>query len=343
MLHIVNGEVVGGKLKEAGVEGDILVWREIYTHGPVFVEMEDTRNRELRAAYLENTLAIPREDYIRFSEQQEKRADEESGEIVLWFEHDLFDQTMLCWLLRRLHARRHTAALAAQRSIRLVCIGEFPGKPAFKGLGELTPAQLAGLFGSRQLVNEEMLRLGSKLWEAYSSPNPEALVYMLDEDLSALPFADNAFRAHLARMPAPRSGLGSIERATLEEAARGNGQLVPMFQKVSNRLSLLGLGDLEYWHWLSGMAVGSLPLIEPEGENFLRLPGYGGSASNLEGMAVRLTSFGQDVLAGRADWQEVKEREEWLGGMLIRPGCPWRWDAEKGAVVRTGEDGSLPL
>ncbi|MGM0885058.1 MAG: hypothetical protein ACQEXQ_28955 [Bacillota bacterium] len=40
MLHIVNGDSVGHKLKVSAVQGDILVWREIYTEGPVFVQPE---------------------------------------------------------------------------------------------------------------------------------------------------------------------------------------------------------------------------------------------------------------------------------------------------------------
>lgn len=337
MLHIVNGDVVGEKLKRAGIAGDILVWREIYTHGPAFAEMEKPENRKLRAAYLEETLAIPQAEYMRFCEQQEKQAGEQD-EIVLWFEHDLFDQTMLCKLLHRYE--RFGSALGRPKSdLNFICIGEYPGKPAFRGLGELDPSQLAGLFGTRQHVSDEMVRLGAGLWEAYASAEPGKLARLLESDTSALPFADSAFRAHLARLPSQRSGLGSIEQAALEAVASGKGQLIPLFQEASGRLSLLGLGDLEFWHWLGGMIGGPAPLLEPEGETALRLPGYGGpaTASDLGRMTVRMTPLGQDVLAGRRDWQELKEREEWLGGMRIRNGFDWRWDPDSGTVVGPNE------
>src|SRR5690242_4495388 len=98
MIHIVNGDIVADKLKRGGIREDILVWREVYTHGPVFKDMAEGKNRSVRAQYLERTLAIPQTEYLRISEAQEKalRDFKDYKEVVLWFEHDLFDQTMLC-------------------------------------------------------------------------------------------------------------------------------------------------------------------------------------------------------------------------------------------------------
>lgn len=53
MLHIVNGDSVGDKLREGNIRGDVLVWREVYPVGPTFVKMEEPRARTARAAYLE--------------------------------------------------------------------------------------------------------------------------------------------------------------------------------------------------------------------------------------------------------------------------------------------------
>lgn len=47
MLHIVNGDHVGNKLREGNVQGDILVWREVYPVGPKICE----HGREPRAAF----------------------------------------------------------------------------------------------------------------------------------------------------------------------------------------------------------------------------------------------------------------------------------------------------
>lgn len=100
MIHIVNGDSVGSKLHEAGVQGEVLVWREMYTFGPVFLLPELAENRLHRAAYMEQAFGIPPLEWVSSAETQERRlaAFCEHREIVLWFEHDLYDQTMLSCL-----------------------------------------------------------------------------------------------------------------------------------------------------------------------------------------------------------------------------------------------------
>jgi hypothetical protein len=55
-------------------------------------------------------------------------------ELILWFEHDLFDQLNLIQLLTWIRER-----LPTTKPVSLVCIGSLPGRAEFKGLGELTP------------------------------------------------------------------------------------------------------------------------------------------------------------------------------------------------------------
>ena len=66
-------------------------------------------------------------------------------ELVLWFEHDLFDQLNLIQVLDWIH--RH---VPAGKPVSLVSIGAFPGHPDFKGLGELAPDDMASLLATRQ-------------------------------------------------------------------------------------------------------------------------------------------------------------------------------------------------
>ena len=70
-------------------------------------------------------------------------------ELILWFEHDLFDQLNLIQLLDWIRER-----LPAMKQVSLVCIGTFPGHSAFKGLGERTPDELASLLETRQRVGD---------------------------------------------------------------------------------------------------------------------------------------------------------------------------------------------
>ncbi len=65
----------------------------------------------------------------------------DADEVVLWFEHDLFDQLNLIWLLDAL-----AGAGTPEQRVRLVVIGEHPEVDPFHGLGQLSPAQLLALF-----------------------------------------------------------------------------------------------------------------------------------------------------------------------------------------------------
>ena len=73
----------------------------------------------------------------------------------MWFEHDLFDQLNLVQLLTWIRAR-----LPAAKAVSLVCVGSFPGHPGFKGLGELTPDELASLLDTRLPVSEAQYLVG---------------------------------------------------------------------------------------------------------------------------------------------------------------------------------------
>lgn len=328
MLHIVNGDSVGEKLKQAGIQGDLLVWREVYTIGPVFSEMSGENHRTLRAHELERTLGIPQEDYIHTCEQQENtlQAFQKYEEIVLWFEHDLFDQTMMNYLLHWF-AKQPIGAT----KLSLLCIGAYPGIELFRGLGQLTPKQLETLIGTWRPIGRRELELGSKWWEAYTSPELEKHIEFLQEDTSALPFARDAFEAHLSRMPSTYNGLGTIEQTTLELAAGGVSSPYKLFAEAGNQLNALGMGDLEYWYHAAKMSEEPYALLHIHGG--ADFPDFQNSVPSFRDCAITLTELGRNVLAGEKDWAAVKEPDDWFGGFRFKGhSIGWRWDASRKLV-----------
>lgn len=329
MLHIVNGDSVGDKLKQGVVQGDILVWREVYPAGPVFADMAEPDNRSARALYLEQSMGIPRSDYIRISETQERQLREfrQYQEIVLWFEHDLFDQTMLCYLLHWLSKQQ-----LGGTKLSLLCIGAFPGIERFRGLGQLSVQQMETLSGTWQTIGQRELGLGRAVWEAYASPDPTKLMDLLQGDTSALPFVQEAFEAHLARLPSVGSGLGLVERTTLEKVQSGIASPVKLFQHVGDELHMLGMGDLEYWHHLARMAEQPHPLLHIEG--LTGFPGFSNPEPSFRDCIITLSALGRRVLDGEEDWIAAQGIDEWYGGVHLQGhSVPWRWDASGKRVV----------
>ncbi|MDQ6420569.1 DUF1835 domain-containing protein [Paenibacillus sp. LHD-117] len=330
MLHIVNGDSVGDKLKQGGIEGDILVWREVYTAGPVFPDMAESRSRLTRAQFMEQAFGVPLNDYIAISGAQEQtlRQYKSHDEIVLWFEYDLFDQTMLSQLLHYFSGQQ-----LGDTKLNLLCLGSFPGIPDFRGLGQLTAEQLMSLTGTWKLLGSEELELGRKVWESYASPDIEEHNRMLQADLFRLPFMRAALEAHLSRLPSVHNGLGSIEQATLEAAASGIGSPYELFDYVGGRLHSLGIGDLEYWLRLAKLTEQPEPLLHKEGSS--SFPDFHGHPPEFKESFFTLTELGRRTLAGEADWTEHFRIDEWLGGFRLRSGSPWRWDTSRRAVVRS--------
>ncbi|TDL48511.1 sigma-70 family RNA polymerase sigma factor [Paenibacillus dendritiformis] len=309
MLHIVNGDSVAEKLKKGGIQGEILVWREVYPHGPVFRHMDADQNRRQRAQYLEQTLGIPHNEYIQTCKNQEEILQNfgKYKEIVLWFEHDLFDQTMLCYLLHWLYYHP-----LGDTQLNLLCIGSYPGLELFRGLGQLSAEQLQTLSGTWQPIGQEELALGKKVWEAYTSAEWSEHLQLLKEDTSSLPFVRDAFEAHLARIPSDRNGIGIIEQVTLEAVSEGIHHPYELFKQVGDRLHVLGMGDLEYWYRLKKMSEEPSPLLQIEG--LTAFPDYHDSVPSFRQCVVRLTDLGQQVLTGEANWEDMIGADEWYGG-----------------------------
>jgi hypothetical protein len=329
MLHIVNGDSVGNTLKQGTLSGDILVWREMYSEGPVFPASAERSRREERAAYLEKAMGIPHRVYIENCEEQEKRLAgfRDYDDVVLWFEHDLFDHTMLCYLLDWFSRQK-----MGQTRLHLLCIGSFPGKPNFRGLGELSVRELESLAGTWQPVDREALELGSRAWAAYTSADPSGLEGLLRQDTSALPFLKEAFGFHLKRYPSRGSGLGIMERFTLELLQQGEQLPLELFRRAGDFAGVFGMGDLQFWAMLRRLSKGPHTLIGWEGS--APVPSLLEDSGEFLKAEVRLTDLGREVLQGRLDWLSAGGMNgEWLGGVCFTGTPAWRWNADLNGLV----------
>ena len=204
ILHICNGHATMNPLKQAGVPGRFRLSCDPLLEGPCPPLWGDPW-RDLRLQFLTGGSTrpagapAPGEEIWDDDVERALSAADGLDEIVLWYEHDLYDQLLLIRLLAIIS--RHEGA---HPRLSLVCIGEHPSIPAFKGLGQLTPDQLASLFETRASITTEMIALGRDAWTAYTASDPLQLQALLDRDLSVLPFLARALRRHLEEYPGVR-------------------------------------------------------------------------------------------------------------------------------------------
>jgi hypothetical protein len=317
-LHVTNGTSVTTTLEAAGVPGLRSIWSDPLYEGPVPAGLSDDELREVRERYLGGDVeADPANDMRRW---RQVIADHESyDEIVLWFEHDLFDQLNLLQLLSWI--RSH---LPEGKPVSLICIGSFPGRPAFRGLGELSPGELAPLLETRRPVSAAEYALAERAWKLFREPTPEPLDDLRRGDTSALPFLARALERFLQEYPWTNDGLSRTERRLLRLAADGPTIMNAVFPRMHDGEDAYYVTDLSLLGLVETLSRTSLPLIAFATD---------GDSGNFWRGAVAVTDAGREVLAGSRD-RVACGLDKWLGGIHLRSGSNiWRWDETQRRVV----------
>ena len=331
LLHILNGDSVRLTLERSSVPGAFVPYADVLHEGPVPAQTGTRETLETRARYHASRGYVTYSDAMRISGRWEAgvAAFREYDEVVLWFEHDLFDQLLLVrhldWFSRQ---DRGTTALS------LICIGEYPGFEPFHGLGQLDANQLASLLGTREAVSSEQLALGMRVWQAFTAPGPTALdAFASEPGTGALPFLQGALRRILEEYPAVGSGLPRTERHALELLSAGPLSPVQLFRAEQRLEERVFMGDTTFWGRVRDLAAADTPLVTLEVEPHDD-PGL------LPGGMVTITEAGREVLAGRADAVRINGFDRWLGGVHLTAASggdvAWRWDASAGRLARTG-------
>ncbi len=308
MLHVTNGDSTTVPLLQTGLGGESFAWRDAYYAGPVR-SGERSRLIDARAVFLAS-YGWGDEDTLRAEllarDARFVDALREGKEIVLWFEHDLYDQLQLIDVL----------ALAGgtgfdPEQLELIEIGAFPDRPGFCGLGELNSPQLASLWPQRRAVTDADTAGAQLAWEAVRSSDPRALLAVRLDPPATRPFLGAAFGRLLEELPGVRDGLSRTERQLLTLLADGPLLTGALFVASQDLEEAPFHGDSWVFETLAALA----PLV-----------------SLTEGAAA-ITDAGRSVLAGEADRVELLGIDRWVGGTHLVPGSAWRWDADARELV----------
>jgi DNA-binding transcriptional MerR regulator len=327
LLHVTNGESAGNTLRQTTLGGAVLPWQDVLHEGPVPAVPRHELLR-LRARFLAEAGWGSRGAILGSLERRDaKLLDALRGgvQVVLWFEHDLYDQLQLLDVL----GLAHEAGVPPE----LVVVGSFPGKPSFRGLGELTAAELETLWPDRRPAGADTLAAAAEAWAAFRASEPSALAEWARREEPGLPFLAPALRRLLEELPAPADGLSGTERRTLTAVVAGAQTPEAAFFAVQDAEPAPFLGDA--WFFRTVVALGSGPsrLVETgDGEPLSPAPPLG-DPHRFVGQSIRLTAAGERVLAGEADRVELLGIDRWLGGTHLTDGKVPRWDPKRGRLL----------
>jgi hypothetical protein len=245
--------------------------------------------------------------------------------VVLWFEHDLYDQLQLLDAL----------SLAHEQGVRpeLIVVGAFPGKPSFAGLGELTADELEVLWPARILAGDDVLEAAAAVWEALRAPEPSALAEWSARTVPGLPFVAPALRRLLEELPDATDGLSATERHALRVVANGADTPMAAFVAAQRLERAPFIGDAWFYRSLAALGAERVRLVETRDGTPLPAPPPLTDAPIFTRLPLRVTAEGQRVLRGELDRAELVAVDRWVGGTHVTAGNLWRWDGAAGTLV----------
>lgn len=308
LLIITNGESAVFAMEEARIAGDKLSWDDVLHDGPVPAGLELDEMSDVRAHFIASWAWGDPERVRRDFADRDATLETASArdEVVLWFEHDLYDQLQLFQLLDWFSHWE-----PGDTRLTLIQDSEF--------ISETPPERLPARFEDRPRVTEAQLALGHLAWAAFTAPEPDALRRLLDIDTDALPYLRPAVERLLEEYPDEVTGLARSERQILEALEGGATSPGLLFRAVSLMEEARYLGDLSFLRYLERLSEGAEPLVQLSEGGPFRLsapaPGHAGPPT-LPG-PVELTETGRQVLAGERNWIQIAGVDRWIGGVHL--------------------------
>lgn len=299
MLHVTNGDSVVESFRLAGMEGEYLTWRDVLHEGPV----PDTPGLpEIRAKFLTRDGGpVTYEDALQSFVDRDAALKRPHDEVVLWFEHDLYDQLQLIQILAMCHENPVSKLTLIQASTYLGC---------------MRPEKVASLLPTRQAVTKPQLELGWRAWKAFTSDSPGGLNLLLGMDTPALPYLAGAIRRLLMEYPSTHTGFSRTEDLVVRAAASGYRSKEAIFRAVNRSEDPVFLGDCTVFRRIDELA-GQAPVLTRE--------------------PASVTPLGWRILAQEAD--NVRDRggiDRWIGGVHLHgEDTPWRYSPETQTVVQS--------
>lgn len=309
-LHIRCGHDIQHGLKLAGFCGEYLAFFDPFCQGPVrdlpleqLIRLRSQFTAETYSLDIADATAQAENAYAPLQAYQSSPDTQKWQKIILWFEHDSYDQLILAFLLS--FFSRH----APNAPLELICIDQIPGVQDFIGLGQLSPELFRYLWDNqRKPVSQAQLTLGETVWQALCAETSAPLQQLSASGTPAIPLMAKALQRHLAELPDTRTGLSLTETLALQLLDDTGpitvGKLFGRYMR--EREPLPWLGDLMFWAIIRTLIDARQPLIKIISEN-----------AEWPRQEICITDIGQQVLSGKLNYLSLMKSPRWVGGICI--------------------------
>ena len=296
VLNIINSEACINIMKKSNIEGEFLPWQDFLHEGSVPSGLTLEELSIIRAKFIsEYKVGDFSEIYKRLKDRNNRlKAYKRYKKIVLWFEHDLYDQLQLLQLL-------DWFATKELKDIQLFLIY------SNNYLGESTPKQIKKMLHYAIDVNSNHLKLAKEAWSAFREPTPKSWSKLLKKSTSILPFLQPTIVRMLEEFPSTKTGLSRTEYQALLVISNGIDNAQDIFEESQNLEKRKFMGNIIFWKILNNFE--NYNIIERDINNRLTI-----------------TSLGRELLNGKRFWFDIMPLDRYIGGCHLTLENLWCWD-----------------
>lgn len=317
ILNITNGDIAIEIMQKAGIPGTFLSWNDVLYDGPVPKGLTLEELSEVRAEFIiGRNWGEPQNIRRSFIERDNVlKSCDDFDKVILWFEHDLYDQLQILQILDWFHKNSKNEV-----ELSIICRGTY--------LGMLSPSEMSGFVKYEEPITEKHLSHAANAWAAFRDDSPIKWSELLDEDTSVLPFLEGAILRLLEEYPDCISGLSRTEKQALQIISGGEtlvGKVFGLNQDLEERIFL---GDLSFWVILQELIDSTPALLELADAGKL-------ISETAQSQKITITSIGLDVLSGRKNWIDLKNHDRWFGGVHQQGKNIWCWDAGSSLIAKS--------
>ncbi len=312
-LYITNGDSAVGGLKAAGFSGDFLPIRDPLHVGPLLADDDFISDLSPRCQFIIDEQWASSEKVLQFQKERRetlKNIDQYQS-IQLWFEHDLYDQLQLLWVLQFLAQYG-----VNPKRVKLVVTDLY--------LGHAYDHDFFELLRFQEAVEPEHYQIAVNYWQLLTSSNPNDWLVMIKQPHALFPFVAPAIKRFCQEFPACNNGLALTAQRVLE-LCRQEISSFDLFKATQKQEQAVFMGDTQFFDVVAKMANQSaalldlqstdLPLIHPD-------------------QSLKINTLGLQVLEHKKDYLELVEPNFWLGGVHLKPGNIWCYNDEKNSFKR---------
>ena len=295
-LNIINGDACINIMKEAYIEGDFLPWKDFLHEGSVPKGLTLEELSIIRANFIsEYGLGEFSEIYKNFKERDNQLKNYKSYQrVVLWFEHDLYDQLQLLQLL-------DWFATQELNNIELTLIY------TNNYLGESSPQQIKKMLHYAIKVTPKHFKLAQEAWSAFRESTPKKWFKLLKKSTSILPFLQPTILRLLEEFPNTKNGLSRTEYQALLVISNGIYDAHDIFEKSQSFEERKFMGEVIFWKILNNF----------ENYNIIKRDIH---------KKLTITPLGKELLDGKHFWFNIMPLDRYIGGCHLSLENLWCWD-----------------